>query len=141
MNAGENPRAALAALLPPPIVLADIGEEVRPFSLAMFAALDAVHSPLLYGSAEDATPTAVIPSLFVACRGWREAQKPDLFARAMEWADALPPSALPALREAGAKQVQTLLAVVPETKKKKRRNERMDRDTRGVGVRDLRLEA
>ena len=118
MNAGENPRAALAALLPPPVVLADIGEEVKPFSLAMFAALDAIRSPLLYGSAEDATPTAVIPSLFVACRGWREAQRPDLFARAMDWADALPPSALPALKEAVAAQVQTLLAVVPESKKK-----------------------
>lgn len=118
MNAGENPRAALAALLPSPIVLPEIGEEVKPFSLAMFAALDAIRSPLLYGSAEDATPLAVIPSLFVACRGWREAQKPDLFDRAMAWADALPPSALPALKEAVAAQVQTLLAVVPESKKK-----------------------
>ena len=118
MNAGENPRAAIAALLPAPIAVPGTGEEVRPFSLAMFAALDAIHSPLLYGEPGDATPTAVIPSLFVACRGWREAQRPDLFARAMDWADALPPSALPALREAVAAQVQTLLAVVPESKKK-----------------------
>ena len=118
MNAGENPRAALAALLPPPVVLADIGEEVRPFSLAMFAALDAIRSPLLYGSAEDATPLAVIPSLFVACRGWREAQRPDLLARAMDWADALPPSALPALKDAVAAQVRVLLDVTPESKKK-----------------------
>ena len=100
MNAGENPRAALAALLPPPVAVPGTAEEVRPFSLAMFAALDAIRSPLLYGAAEDATPLAVIPSLFVACRGWREAQRPDLFARAMDWADALPPSALPALRDA-----------------------------------------
>lgn len=118
MNAGENPRAALAALLPPPVVLADIGEEVKPFSLAMFAALDAIRSPLLYGAAEDATPTAVIPSLFVACRGWREAQRPDLFARAMAWADALPPSALPALRDAVKTQISALMDVTPESKKK-----------------------
>ena len=118
MNAGENPRAALAALLPSPIVLPEIGEEVKPFSLAMFAALDAIRSPLLYGSEEDATPTAVIPSLFVACKGWREAQRPDLFARAMDWADALPPSALVPLREAVAAQVAVLLDVTPESKKK-----------------------
>ena len=116
MNAGENPRAALAALLPPPVAVPGTAEEVRPFSLAMFAALDAIRSPLLYGAAEDATPTAVIPSLFVACRGWREAQRPDLFARAM--ADALPPSALPALRDAVAAQVRVLLDVTPESKKK-----------------------
>ena len=118
MNAGENPRAALAALLPPAVAVPGTAEEVRPFSLAMFAALDAIRSPLLYGGPQDATPLAVIPSLFVACRGWREAQKPDLFDRAMAWADALPPSALPALKEAVAAQVQTLLAVVPESKKK-----------------------
>lgn len=118
MNAGENPRAALAALLPPSIAVKGTGEEVRPFSLAMFAALDAIHSPLLYGGPQDATPLAVIPSLFVACRGWREVQKPDLFDRAMTWADALPPSALPALKEAVATQVRTLLDVTPESKKK-----------------------
>lgn len=118
MNAGENPRAALAALLPPPVAVPCTAEEVRPFSLAMFAALDAIRSPLLYGSAEDATPIAVIPSLFVACRGWREAQRPDLLARAMDWADALPPSALAALKDAVAAQVRVLLDVTPESKKK-----------------------
>jgi hypothetical protein len=120
MNAGENPRAALAALLPPSVAVPGTDEEVKPFSLAMFAALDAIRSPLLYGVPQDATPLSVIPSLFVACRGWREAQKPDLFDRAMAWADALPPSALPALKEAVAAQVQILLAVVPESKKKEK---------------------
>jgi hypothetical protein len=118
MNAGENPRAALAALLPPSVAVEGTGEEVKPFSLAMFAALDAIRSPLLYGGPQDATPLAVIPSLFVACKGWREAQKPDLFDRAMAWADALPPSALVALREAVARQVSTMLDVTPESKKK-----------------------
>jgi len=118
MNAGENPRAALAALLPPSVAVEGTGEEVKPFSLAMFAALDAIRSPLLYGGPQDATPLAVIPSLFVACRGWREVQRPDLFARAMDWADALPPSALVALREAVARQVSTMLDVTPESKKK-----------------------
>jgi hypothetical protein len=118
MNAGENPRAALAALLPPPVAVPGTDEEVKPFSLAMFAALDAIRSPLLYGGPQDATPLAVIPSLFVACKGWREAQKPDLFDRAMAWADALPPSALVALREAVARQVSTMLDVTPESKKK-----------------------
>jgi hypothetical protein len=118
MNAGENPRAALAALLPPSVAVEGTGEEVKPFSLAMFAALDAIRSPLLYGGPQDATPLSVIPSLFVACKGWREAQKPDLFDRAMAWADALPPSALVALREAVARQVATMLDVTPESKKK-----------------------
>jgi hypothetical protein len=118
MNAGENPRAALAALLPPSVAVEGTGEEVKPFSLAMFAALDAIRSPLLYGGPQDATPLSVIPSLFVACKGWKEAQKPDLFDRAMAWADALPPSALVALREAVARQVSTMLDVTPESKKK-----------------------
>jgi len=118
MNAGENPRAALAALLPPSVAVPGTDEEVKPFSLAMFAALDAIRSPLLYGGPQDATPLSVIPSLFVACKGWREAQKPDLFDRAMAWADALPPSALVALREAVARQVSTMLDVTPESKKK-----------------------
>jgi hypothetical protein len=118
MNAGENPRAALAALLPPSVAVEGAGEEVKPFSLAMFAALDAIRSPLLYGGPQDATPLSVIPSLFVACKGWKEAQKPDLFDRAMAWADALPPSALVALREAVARQVSTMLDVTPESKKK-----------------------
>jgi hypothetical protein len=118
MNAGENPRAALAALLPSPVAVPGTDEEVKPFSLAMFAALDGIRSPLLYGGPQDATPLSVIPSLFVACKGWREAQKPDLFDRAMAWADALPPSALVALREAVARQVSTMLDVTPESKKK-----------------------
>ena len=118
MNAGENPRAALAALLPPPVAVPGTAEEVRPFSLAMFAALDAIRSPLLYGSAEEATPTAVIPSLFVACRGVGVAFAPHLLERSMAWADALPPSALVPLREAVAAQVAVLLDVTPESKKK-----------------------
>ena len=45
----DNPAAALAALLPQPVPVEGTGEVVRPFSLALYAALDRIHSPLLYG--------------------------------------------------------------------------------------------
>lgn len=117
MQPGENPRAALDALLPAPVPIEGTGENVKPFSLALYAMLDRIRSPLLYGGT-GADALSVLPSLFIACRGVDEGLKPELLRRSLEWADALPPSALPALRDAVAKQVNALLAVTPETKKK-----------------------
>lgn len=112
----DNPAAALAALLPQPVPVECTGEVVRPFSLALYAALDSIHSPLLYGGATDVL--ALVPSLFIACRGVGVAFAPHLLERSMEWADALPPSALPALRDAVKTQISALMDVTPESKKK-----------------------
>lgn len=112
----DNPTAAIAALLPQPVPVEGTGEVVRPFSLALYAALDRIHSPLLYGGAPDALE--LLPSLYIATHGPEEWFKPDLLARASAWADTLPPSALPALRDAVKTQIDTLMDVTPESKKK-----------------------
>ena len=111
----DNPAAALAALLPQPVPVEGTGEVVRPFSLALYAALDRIHSPLLYGGAVDVL--ALVPSLFIACRGVGVAFAPHLLERSMEWADALPPSSLPALEKAVKAQIDALMDVTPESKK------------------------
>lgn len=112
----DNPAAALAALLPQPVPVEGTREVVRPFSLALYAALDRIHSPLLYGGAPDALE--LLPSLYIATHGPDEWFKPDILARATAWADALPPSALPALRDAVKTQIAALMDVTPESKKK-----------------------
>ena len=117
MKAGENPRAALAALVPQPIPVDGTGEVVRPFTLALYAALDRIDSPLLRGGA-DVDALALLPSLYLVTHGPEEWFKPDLLARATAWADTLPPSALPALRDACKTQVAAVLNVTPESKKK-----------------------
>ena len=117
MKAGENPRAALAALVPQPIPVDGTGEVVRPFTLALYAALDRINSPLLRGGA-DVDALALLPSLYLVTHGPEEWYKPDLLARATAWADTLPPSALPALRDACKTQVAAVLNVTPESKKK-----------------------
>ena len=124
MKAGENPRAALAALVPQPIPVDGTGEVVRPFTLALYAALDRIDSPLLRGGA-DVDALALLPSLYLVTHGPEEWFKPDLLARATAWADTIPPSALPALRDACKTQVAAVLNVTPESKKK------ADADTTG----------
>ena len=119
MQAGENPTAALAALVPQPIPVDGTGEVVRPFTLALYAALDRIHSPLLYGGV-GTDALALLPSLYIATHDPGEWYKPELLARATEWADALPPQALPALRDACAAQIRAVLDVTPEADPKKK---------------------
>lgn len=117
-NAG-NPPAALAALVPDPIPVAGTGEVVRPFTLGLYAVLDRIHSPLLYGRPETTDVLELLPSLYLATHGPEDWHGPRLLERATEWADNLPPSALPALRDACAAQVSAMLDVTPQCGKKK----------------------
>ena len=94
------------------------------FTLALYAALDRIDSPLLRGGA-DVDALALLPSLYLVTHGPEEWFKPDLLARATAWADTIPPSALPALRDACKTQVAAVLNVTPESKKK------ADADTTG----------
>lgn len=128
MQAGENPTAALVALLPDPVPVEGTGESVRPFTLALYATLDRIRSPLLYGTADKTDALSLLPSLFIACRGVGVAFGPRLLERAAEWADTLPPSALPAIREACEKQVRAMMDVVPELPPGKKKD---DRETGG----------
>lgn len=120
MQAGENPTAALAALLPEPVPVEGTAEKVRPFTLALYAMLDRIHSPLLSGTAKGTDALSLLPSLFIACRGVDVAFGPHLLERACAWADTLPPSALPAIREACEKQVRAMMDVVAEDPDKKK---------------------
>lgn len=112
-----NPAAALDALLPEPIPVEGTGEVVRPLSLALYAQLDRIDSPLVGGGGET-DAFALLPSLFLLCRGPQAAFGGRLMERAVEWADALPPSALVAIRDAAERQIAAMVDVVPQSKKK-----------------------
>ena len=113
--AAQNPKKALAALLPAPIPIEGMGESVRPITLAAFALLARIGSPLLFDGAP-ADPLAVLPSLYVLCRGAADALEGNLLDKAVAWADTMPPSALAAIKAAAERQVAAIADVVPEAK-------------------------
>lgn len=116
MQAGTNPTAALDALLPEPLPVEGTVEAVRPITLAMFAQLERIKSPMLFGG-EDVDTLALLPSLFLLCRGPSAAWGGRLLERSVEWADTLLPDALPRIREAARRQIAVVLDVIPESKK------------------------
>ncbi len=114
-----NPEKALRALLPRAIPVEGTNEEVRPLSLATFAVLDEIASPMLRGGAEAATPLSLLPTLYVLCRGAVAAlESANLLRDATAWAEALPPSALGAIRAAAQRQLAAFADVVPTAQKK-----------------------
>lgn len=93
-----NPRKAVAALLPSPISTAE-GLVVKPMTLAMWAALERIQSPLVTGSkAPDAM--SLIPSLYLLANGAEKIFEPQLMDKAFAWADRRSVTALAELREA-----------------------------------------
>ena len=118
-----NPRKALAALLPAPIRIGALGVEVRPFTLATFAVLEKIGSPMLAPEGRGAGVFDLVPTLYAATRAPAECldQLADgTFARrAIEWADTVPGTAMPLLKDAILRQVGTVYDVVPETPQKK----------------------
>ena len=123
-----NPDAALRALLPADVVLEDIGVRVRAPSLAIYAILERIGSPMLVGGA--CSTLQAVESCFVLTHEAREVAvllSPETALRtaALEWADALPPGALGRIQEAAASQVAMVLEVIPpagpkQSKKKER---------------------
>lgn len=112
-----NPRKAIAALIPQPIEC-PCGAVVRPLTLGMYAVLERIGSPLLGEEPADGA-LALVPSLYALTHDPAETLAPGLFERSLAWADTLPPSALPEIRAAAARQVAALLDVVPEAPQKK----------------------
>lgn len=112
-----NPAKALAALLPQPIQVCE-GVTVRPLTLAMFAVLERIKSPIITGTPCDTFD--LVPSLYAITHDPGEVlADPNLLQTSMAWADMFPPSVLADLRGAAEKQIEAVLDVVPETKKKR----------------------
>lgn len=119
-----NPRKAVSALLPAPIRIGALGVEVRPFTLATFAVLEKIGSPMLPSDGPvRAGVFDLVPTLYAATHGPAECldQLADgTFARrAIEWADTVPGTAMPLLKDAILRQVGTVYDVVPESPQKK----------------------
>ena len=138
--AKPNPRKALAAFLPASIPIPGTDVAVRPLTLAAYAILEKIGSPLVVPS-EGVTALDVIPTLYVLTHDPVEVMCEDLAAASVAWADGLAPSALIPIEEAARRQVRAWLDVLPEVEKKRRTpGRRMDRRTRRMGLRNLRMD-
>jgi len=111
-----NPKKAVAAVLPAP---AETPERlvVRPMTLAMYAALERIESPLVTGR-EPRDAAELLPSLYLLTHGADQVFAGNLFAIAFAWADTVPVSALDSVREACERQMKCVLDVMPEAQKK-----------------------
>lgn len=109
----------MAALLPTPIRVGDV--EVRPMTLAMYAALERIESPLVTGvDAKDMVE--LIPSAYLLTHGAKEIFRGNLLDLAMDWADTVPVGTLERIKDACYRQIDAAKDVIPqgETPKKKR---------------------
>lgn len=109
-----NPRKAMAALLPTPI------GDVKPMTLAMYAALERIESPLVTG-VEPKDTAALLPSLYLLTHGAAEIFRGNLVALAFAWADTVPVSTMNEIRAACERQLDAVRDVIPEEEPKKAR--------------------
>lgn len=112
-----NPRKAVAAILPTPIRTPE-RLEVKPMTLAMYAALERIESPLVTGK-EPKDAAELLPSLYLLTHGADQIFAGNLAALAFAWADTVPVSAMASVREACERQMRCVLDVLPEAEKKK----------------------
>lgn len=106
-----NPKKAVAAILPTPV------GDVKPMTLAMYAALERIESPLVTG-VEAKDTAALLPSLYLLTHGAQEIFRGNLVALAFEWADTVPVSTMAEIREACRRQMKVVFDVMPEAQKK-----------------------
>ena len=114
-----NPRKAMAALLPL-AVECPCGAVVRPMTLGMWAALERISSPLVTGK-EPKDTLELVPSLYLLTHDPREVLRGTFFADAVAWANTLPISAVEEITRACYRQMGAMYDVLPEVKKKTRR--------------------
>ena len=133
-----NPRKAVRALLPES--KSGDGWTVRPLSLATYAILERIKSPLLGVVRADGV-LSLVPSLYVLTHDPLDSLSGDLFGKSVKWADSLPPAALVAIHDACNAQVRAIIDVVPEFPQddSKKRTQRMARLPCRMGLQDLRL--
>ena len=106
-----NPRKAVRALLPES--KSGDGWTVRPLTLATYAILERIKSPLLGVVPADGV-LSLVPSLYVLTHDPLDSLSGDLFGKSVKWADSLPPAALVAIRDACDAQIRAMIDVVPE---------------------------
>lgn len=111
-----NPRKAIAAILPTPIETPE-RLVVKPMTLAMYAALERIGSPLVTGR-EPRDSAELLPSLYLLTHGAQEVFAGNLCALAFAWADTVPVTTLASVREACERQMKCALDVMPEAQKK-----------------------
>lgn len=108
-----NPRKAIAALVPMTRHLRH-GVVIRPMTLAMYAALERIKSPLVTGE----TPKdlmELVPSLYLITHDPRDLYRtPNLLDLAMAWADSLPVTVVEEIRRAAEESMREATAVIPE---------------------------
>ena len=110
------PIKAFAALLPRTIKVCE-GVEVRPLSLAMFAVLERINSPMVTGA--EADTMELLPSLYALTHEPLAAvASQNLLADSLAWADTMPPRVIEEIKRAAEEQISAVLDVVPEPKKK-----------------------
>ena len=111
-----NPRKAVASILPTPIETPE-KLEVKPMTLAMYAALERIESPLVTG-VEAKDTAALLPSLYLLTHGAQEIFRGNLVALAFAWADTVPVSTINSVRAACEAQMKVVMDVMPEAQKK-----------------------
>ena len=115
-NETANPEPVLDALLPHATTVAGGAVEVRPLTLATFALLDKIRSPLLSG-VDTADIIALIPTLYVlshpAAQCLSEISAGRLESASIEWADRFPPTILSEIRSAAVDQIERILYLIP----------------------------
>lgn len=114
-----NPKKAIAALMPGSVKTPE-GLVVRPMTLAMYAALERIESPLVTGR-EPKDAAELLPSLYLLTHGADQIFAGNLVALAFAWADTMPLTALAHIREACDRQMRVVMAVMPEAQKKTQR--------------------
>ena len=114
----SNPRKAIAALIPEAIEIPGIDVVVRPLTLAQFAILERLDSPLLKNG--KTTTLELLPSLYVLCHEPAESLHGNVMDKAVAWADSLPPNCVELIKDAANRQVKTVVDVVPEVSVKKK---------------------
>ena len=116
MNDTANPDPVLDALLPAAIPVAGGRVVVRPLTLATFALLDKIRSPLLSGDRSGGVIN-LLPTLYVLTHG-ASVCLADLYAGrleavAIDWADQFPPRILAEIRDAADSQIGNILYLIP----------------------------
>lgn len=107
MKPRANPKKAVRAAMPMPI------NGVRPMTLAMWAALEHIDSPLITGR-EVKDSLELLPSLYLLTHDPREIFRGNLVDLAMQWADTVPTTALADIRAAAERQMRVVADVIPE---------------------------
>lgn len=107
MKPRANPKKAVRAAMPLQI------NDVRPMTLAMWAALEHIESPLITGEEVNST-LDLIPSLYLLTHDPCEIFRANILDLAMQWADTVPTTALAEIRAAAERQMRVVADVIPE---------------------------